>query len=327
MAIDRATASFDAYDLYLRGRELFIARENLPDSWDLLTRATTLDPEFARAWETLAAVHSVANSWFPGDGIDHDALALAAANRALELDSGLSMPHAVIGMKYYVTGTGYAGAIDRLDTAIENDPRNATARLWRGITVGELGYLDHALEDFDACLAIDPAYLNCQQWRAEALLGLGRVQEAITQFEATLPYNFHSASDAFVSYYVRTGQMTRAHLVASLAMRLQFAPIKDWIAAIEDPATRPTAIARFEEWGKDHNLGICDMDMVAVALGREDCYTEPANVRMMWQPDTAAYRQTPAFKAWINEHAMAFWREWGFPPQCRDLGEGEFACD
>jgi hypothetical protein len=49
------------------------------------------------------------------------------------------------------------------------------------------------------------------------------------------------------------------------------------------------------------------MDMVAVALGREDCYTEPANVRMMWQPDTAAYRQTPAFKAWINEHAMAFW--------------------
>jgi tetratricopeptide (TPR) repeat protein len=193
--------------------------------------------------------------------------------------------------------------------------------------VGELGYLDHALEDFDACLAIDPAYLNCQQWRAEALLGLGRVQEAVAQFEATLPDNFHSASDAFVSYYVRTGQKTRAYLVASLAMRLQFAPIRDWVAAIEDPTTRPTAIARFEEWGQAHNLGICDMDMVAVALGREDCYTQTANVRMMWQPDTAAFRQTPAFKAWVNEHAMAFWHAWGFPPQCRDLGDGEFECD
>ena len=130
-----------------------------------------------------------------------------------------------------------------------------------------------------------------------------------------------------MSYYVRTGQKTRAYLVASLAMRLQFAPIRDWIAAIEDPTTRPTAIARFEEWGQAHNLGICDMDMVAVALGREDCYTRQANVRMMWQPDTAGFRQTPAFKAWVEEHAMSFWQEWGFPPQCRDLGEGEFACD
>lgn len=328
IALESGTANFDAYDLYLQGRELFIARENLPLSWELLNQATHLDPQFARAWESLAAVHSVAKSWFPGDGIDHDALALAAARRALELDPTLSMPHAVIGMKHYVTGSGYIGAIERLGTALKNDPRNATAHLWRGITLGEMGYLDRALADFEACLAIDPAYMNCQQWRAEALLGLGRVQDAIAQFEATLPYNFHSASDAFVSYYVRTGQMNMAYTVAALSLRLPFAPVRDLVAAIEDPAAnRATAITRFEEWGRSHNLGICDMDMVAVALGREDCYTSFVNARLMWQPDTAAYRQSDDFKDWIRAHAMAYWQVAGFPEQCRDLGDGDFECD
>lgn len=328
IAVDTATANFDAYDLYLRGRELFIARENLPLSWDLLRQATHLDPEFARAWETLAAVHSVATSWFPGDGIDHEALALSSARRALELEPSLSLPHAVIGMKHELTGVGYAGAIASLDQSIENDPRNATAYLWRGITLKDMGYIDHALEDFEACLIIDPAYLNCQQWRAEALLGLGRVQAAIAQFEATLPYNFHAASDAFVPYYVKTGQLKMAWLVGALALRNPYAPIKDWVDAIADPASDHSArIARFEEWGRTQNLELCDMNMVTVALGASHCWTAFKHARHMWQPDTAAFRQGPEFKAFVNEHLMAYWQEWGFPSQCRDLGEGDFTCD
>jgi TolB-like protein len=101
-----ATSNISAYDLYLEGRELFIARENLPTSWQLLQQATQMDPQFARAWDALAAVESVATSWFPGDGIDHDSLALEAAHRALEIDPGLSMAYAVIGMKHQITGEG-----------------------------------------------------------------------------------------------------------------------------------------------------------------------------------------------------------------------------
>lgn len=328
VSVDSVTSSLDAYDLYLRARELFLAREQLPHSWELLRQATHLDPEFARAWETLAAVHSAATSWFPGDGIDHESLALAAARRALEIDPSLSMPHAVIGMKHQVTGAGYIGAIDSLDHAIANDPRNATALLWRGITLKELGYLQKAVEDFDACLAVDPAYLNCQQWRAEALLGLDRVQEAVSAYEATLPFNFHSASDAFVSYYVKTGQQKMAWLVASLALRKQFAPIRDWVAAIENPdADHAAGLARFEQWGATHNMGICDMISVAIAFGREDCYDDINNVRLMWQPDTAAFRRSPAFSQWATANALPFWREHGFPPQCRESDEGNISCD
>ena len=326
--VETATTSLDAYDLYLKGRELFIARENLPTSWALLEQAVHIDGEFSRAWEGLAAVHSVATSWFPGDGIDHESLALAAAHKALELDPELSMAHAVIGMKHQTTGEGYIGAIQSLDKALENDPKNATAWLWRGITFFDMGYIDKSLADFQQCIEVDPGYLNCRQYEAMALLNLGRVEQAVKKFEATLEANFHSTDDTFVSYYVKTGQRPMAFAVAALAMRSQFAPIKDWIEAIENPDQDHSArIARFNQWGKADNIDVCDMDSVAVALRAEECFPTVFNASLLWQPDTAFFRNTSAFKEFVNTHLMAYWQENGFPPQCRPLDNGDFECD
>jgi tetratricopeptide (TPR) repeat protein len=270
----------------------------------------------------------VATSWFPGDGIDHPTLALAAANRALEIDPGLSMAYAVIGRKHQETGEGYSGAMRNLDLAIENNPKNATAWLWRGITQKEMGYMEKALADFEQCLKIDPGSLNCSQHRAETLLGIGRIQEAVRQFESTFDANFHSADDAFVSYYVRSGQRNMALLVAALAVRNPYAPIRDWIEAIENPEEDHSArVARFNEWGENFNLDVCDMDAVAIALRQEQCFTLVENARLIWQPDTAYYRKTPAFKEYVNTHLMAYWQEHGFPPQCQPLEDGDFECD
>ncbi len=325
--VQSATDNLDAYDLFLKARELFIARENLPTSWQLLEQATYLDPQFARAWEALAAVHSVATSWFPGDGMEHEALALAAAHKALEIEPGLSMPYAVIGMKHQTTGEGYAGAIRNLDIAIENDSKNATAWLWRAITLKDMGYIDKAVSDLRQCLSIDPEYIICSQYLATSLLGIGEIEAAVRQFESTMEDNFHSTDDTFVSYYVQTGQRKMALLVAALALRNEFAPVKDWIEAIENPDEDHSArIARFNEWGEAHNIDVCDMDSVAVALQRVDCFPTIENAGLMWQPDTAYYRKTAAFKDFVNTHLMEYWQEHGFPTQCRDLGDGDFEC-
>jgi len=328
VSVQSATTNLDAYDLYLKARELFIARVNLPDSWLLLEQATHMDPQFSRAWETLAAVHSVATSWFPGDGIDHEALALAAAHRAIEIDPDLSMAYAVIGMKHQTTGEGYAGAIRNLDLAIKNNPKNTTAWLWRGIILKEMGYIDKGVKDFEQCLLIDAGYLNCSQHQAETLLALGEIEAAVSQFEATFEANFHSTDDAFVSYYVHTGQRKVALLVAALALRRQFAPTRDWIEAIENPLEdHSSRIERFNKWGAAHNMSVCNMGAVAIALQREDCFPTVKNARLMWQPDTAYYRKTPAFKEFVNTHLMAYWQQNGFPSQCRALDDGDFACD
>ena len=328
VSVDSATSNLDAYDLYLKARELFIARKNLSTSWQLLQQATQMDPQFARAWEALAAVESVASSWFPGDGINHDSLALEAANRALEIDPGLSMAYAVIGMKHQITGEGYGGAIKDLGIAIENNPKNATAWLWRGITLKDMGYIGKALSDFDQCLVIDAGYLNCSQYRAESLLALGEIEAAVKQLEDTLKDNFYSTNDKFISYYVHTGQRKMALMMASLALRNPHAPIKDWIEAIEYPDEDQTSrIARFTEWGEDFNLTICDMDGVAIAMKQTQCFATVSNADMMWQPDTAYYRKTAEFKDFVNTHLMEYWQQNGFPPQCRALEDGDFACD
>jgi len=273
-------------------------------------------------------VHSVATSWFPGDGIDHPSLALAAAHRALEIDPELSMAYAVIGMEHQTTGDGYAGAIKNLDRAIENDHKNATAWLWRGIILRDMGYAEMAVTDFEQCLKIDAGYLNCSQHLAESLLALGKIESAIRQFESTFDANFHSTDDAFVSYYVHTGQRKMALLVAALDIRKQFAPIKDWIEAIENPLEDQTSrVASFNQWGEAHNMDVCDMGAVAIALQQEDCFPTILNARLMWQPDTAYYRKTPAFKDFVSTHLMEYWQQNGFPPQCHSLDDGDFACD
>ncbi len=328
VSVDSATSNLDAYDLYLKARELFIARKNLPTSWELLDQTVQMDPQFVRAWEALAAVRSVATSWFPGDGIDHESLALIAARRALELDPDLSMAYAVIGLIHQKTGEGYAGAIRNFDIALENDPKNATAWLWRGITLKDMGYIEKAVADFEQCLVIDPAYLICSQYLATGLLGIGKIEAAIRQFESTIEDNFHSTDGTFVSYYVHSGQRKMALLIAALAIRNDNAPVKDWIEAIENPNEDHSArIQRFNDWGAALNLDVCDMDSVAVALRRDDCFPTVVNAGLMWQPDTAYFRKTPAFKEFVNTHLMAYWQQNGFPPQCRALADGDFACN
>ena len=329
VSVDSATSNLDAYDLYLQARELFIARENLPTSWQLLEQATSLDPEFARAWEALAAVRSVATSWDRGDGIDHDSLALAAARRALEIDPDLSMAYAVIGMKHDNTGEGYTGAINNLDTAIKNNPKNATAWLWRGILFREMGYTQQSVADFEQCLQIDAGYLLCSRYLASSLLYLGQIEAAIKQFEDTFESNFRALEDQFVSYYVHAGQREMAYLVAALDLaNHKYGPVKDWIEAIENPLEDHTArIERFNQWAAAYNIDVCDLDNVAIAFRQDECFLNVQNAGLMWHPDAAYFRKTAAFKTHVNTRLREYWQENGHPPQCRVGDGGEYECD
>ena len=329
VSVDSVTSNLDAYDLYLKGRELFIARENLPTSWQLLEQATTMDPQFARAWEALAAVHSVATSWHQNDGIDHDSLALAAAHRALEIDSDLSMAYAVIGMKHQITGEGYTGRIRNLDIAIKNNPKNATAWLWRGISFREMGYFAQAVADFEQCLEIDAGYMLCHRYLAAGLLYLGQIEAAVKQFEKAFEFNFPSLSDEFVSYYVHTGQRNMAYLVAAQDLaEFRYGPVKDWIEAIENPLDDHSArIARFNQWAAAFNIDVCNLDSIAIALRQDECLLLKENAGLMWHPDAAYFRKTPEFREYVNTHLREYWQENGHPPQCRVVDDVEYECD
>jgi TolB-like protein/Tfp pilus assembly protein PilF len=329
VSVETATENLDAYELYLKARGLFIARQNLDVAIHLFEKATELDPGFALAWEGLAAVQTVADSWLAGDGIEHGPLALASAHKALEIDPDLSMAYAVLA-RTPGASKDLLESMEYLDTAIENDPKNATAWLWRGITLAELGHAAKAIGSYNECLAIDPAYQNCRQHMASAYLFLGDAESAIRHFEESIMENFHSTNDDFVSHYVNSGQRVTAFLVAASFIFGDYAPIKDWVRAIENPGQNQSAeIARWKRWAESQNYDVCSLGASIVAFRFDECYFADydGNLRVIWHPDAAYYRESQAFKDLANRQFMRYWRKHGLPPQCRELDDGDFECD
>ena len=333
--VESATDNLDAYDLYLKARGLFIARQNLDIANQLFAKATQLDPDFALAWEGLAASQHVSADWLTGDGIDHRQLSMSAADKALALDTSLSMPYAVIGMNLgQQQPHDYLSARENLDMALANDPKNTTAWLWSGIFNKGLGYADKAISDMQHCLDIDPGYLNCKQHQAQAYLIIGDKEHAMALFTETIEANFHSQDGPFIPLAVSSGDRLLALYMANTWTRNRYAPVIDWIEALESPSSDHTArLRRFERWVKENGDDINIYVGVLQAFKAYDYFVvansmPTSEIAEIWQPNWAEFRHTPYFKQFVrNNNLLAYWREAGFPKQCRPVGEDDFECD
>jgi adenylate cyclase len=330
--VEAVTENLDAYEMYLTARELFILRDKLPESIRLFNKAIELDPGFARAWEGLAAVEAVAGDWLTGDGIDHNTLAKDAANRALVLDPDLSMPLAVLGLLASRTEGNMLKALDYTGAALKKDPMNTTAWLWQGLRQKQLGLIDESIVSMERCLEIDPGYLNCRQHMADAYLIKGLNERALAINDQALESNFHSMSEAFVRIYVQSGHRNLALLVADINFSLDNAPIVEWIRAIENPdADNSAGYARLKDWERRTTTGL-KLSKIPHLLLSFKAYDDLVaggsdSMWVLWYPESDAFRKTPQFKRIIRDKGiLAFWRERGFPPQCRPIGDDDFEC-
>ena len=146
-ADNRGTSDDVAYDFYLRGRHFFDQRGEAPlrRSLDLFRLAIQRDPRFARAHAGIAGVHSVLPLY---SRITQDSLfagGIAAATRAIELDSSLA--------------EAYASRALLLNTR------------WRWA---------EAEQDFKRAIALDPRYAAAHQWYGEQLQLRNRFPEAVS---------------------------------------------------------------------------------------------------------------------------------------------------
>ncbi len=331
------TENLQAYDLYLKARELFIARSELSESVRLFERAVELDPNFARGWEGLAAVASVVESWGIDDR-DYDAMVRPAAERALKLDPTLSMAWAALSMaEQNEISPDWASALELSGKAIEADSKNATAYLWRSIALLNLGFFDRALADLDDCLRIDPAYRNCTRWKAQALLFAGDLQQALSLFEQGVATGFITNRAAgFVPAMVARGDTLAARLLLE-KLQASTALSAVMIEALVDPETpRPEAAAIIEssDSGTINTSGLVfsksmaylwagDFDHAADA----DSSGSPYSI-LAWELSRPAWRNSPGFKRTLKKiGVLAYWQAHGFPPHCRALGETDFECD
>ena len=330
------TANLEAYQLYLKARELFIARKDLAESIRLLEQATQMDPQFARGWELLAAVCSVAPSWGVRDR-DYYAMAPVAARRALELDPTLSMPWAALANAAQRSmPVDWATNFELLDRAIAADARNSTAFLWRGINWIYLGFFERAIADFDRCLELEPNYPNALRHKALALLWSGKTDAAFDLFERGVAQGFvTSRAENFVGPLVARDNLLAAHL---LLEDMGFAPEERniLIDALRTPGSpRKEAIATIQDYmanPDDPDLRFITATHPLLWLGDFDKVGESddgaSSALISWERFPPGFRNSPGFKRKLERNGvLTYWRAKGFPPQCRAVGAKDVTCD
>ena len=329
ISVATATKNLDAYELYLKARSLFLAREHLGDSISLFEQAVEIDPEFARAWEGLAAVYSVVESWgFTGH--DWDSLGTKAAERALELDPGLSMPWAVIGQ--IASGNGDSiTAMANLDRAISLDPGNATFYLWRGLQYSELGFQNESIADIEQCLEIDPAYENCRRHLAFTFLILDDNERAMTLFQQGYERGFRGAEAMFVPRFVSLGKRLLAATILFSPDELDSTyPAKAILDAMEYPdRDNSRGLEKLLNWMDQNETTGASFQTALSAFKAYHLVTYSRSFnRWVWLKEYTGFRKSQYFKPVMDEFgARAYWREKGFPPGCRALAGDDFECD
>jgi len=329
ISVKADTENLDAYELFLKARGFFLAREQLAESVSLFEQAVAIDPEFTRAWEGLAAVYSVVESWGMR-GRDWDALALQAANRALELDPNLSTPWAVIGQLSTNDGDQITG-LEHLTKAIELDPTNATHYLWRGMTLSELGFHQRSIVDLEKCLELDPAYGNCRLHLAVSRLLVGDADQATLLLQQGMERGFFVNQGAFVPYLVNSGNRFAATAIMYFQSdRGSRFPVKALLDAIEFPQRDHSAgLARYLAWveSSDSNERA---NPVFLTVFEEYRQIKPTgfNNRWVWLKSSAGFRKSNYFKPFVRQIGwLTYWQQNGFPGNCQPVGKEDFKCD
>jgi tetratricopeptide (TPR) repeat protein len=175
----RGTDDLEAYDYYLRGRQLQRrrSREGNEEARPLLERAIELDPQFAQAHSILASVHVLdyVNRWCdsPENSL-HGAEELA--RRAVELDDEEPEAHVVLGL---VMMREHDRAMAEARRALALDPNLAWAHSLLGQALHYSGRSDDAIEPLNIAIRLDPNEDPFLHQLALAYFGLGRYEDAV----------------------------------------------------------------------------------------------------------------------------------------------------
>jgi len=151
----------------------------------------------------------------------------------------------------------------------------------------------------------------------------------------TIEANFHSSDWAFIPLFTRSGDHLLALYMADVMTGSSYAPVIDYITALENPdANHSAQLLRFERWAEKNNQKLILYPHILLALKAYGHFIGPdvpsssTTLPTIWQTEATEFRHTDYFKQMVqNNNILLYWQSAGFPDQCRALGEEDFECE
>jgi TolB-like protein len=186
----RPTENPEAHELYLKGRYFWNRRNtaSLRKAGDYFQQAIDLDPNYALAYAGLADVHSLLPI-YAGTAPKNDVpKALAAARKAVELDSNLAEAHTSLG-NALLFNAQLKLAEQEFRRALELNPNYATAHQWLAECLFSQGRFPESLAENERAHELDPLSLIINASYASSLGGVGRYDDAVKQAHKTIDFD------------------------------------------------------------------------------------------------------------------------------------------
>jgi adenylate cyclase len=341
------TEDLEAYELFLRGRQLFALRgPGVITARTLLEQAVARDAEFAAAWAVLAAVNYVVPSYVDVDPAEWDARASEAVERALALDP--DEPTA-LSVKGRLAGKGgdHVTVHRLLRQAVALDPNDANAWLWLGLSQLEAGHLRAARDSIERARVLDPLAGIHAGWLGRILATLGEREASVELLRRADELGWGTSARWFRAK-IAAGDENMPEAARLLRLWIQsedsavspsgreaFQKVAEGLesATARQPAVK--SILALAESHPDQNFTLQLVflgrhgEAIAEALRQQSA---PGFVVLadIWNPQDRPFREHPGFLV-LAERAglLAFWEAEGYPDFCRrvEAPEPRLACD
>jgi TolB-like protein/tetratricopeptide (TPR) repeat protein len=225
-------ASYEAFDLYLKGRFFGNKRtiEGFRQAAGYFQQAISKDPDYARAYAGLADTYSLMSTWNLVDQNEFMPKARAAALKALDIDDTLAEAHTSLALSAESYQYDWKGAEKEFRRAIQLNPDYATAHQWYAELLSWEGRFDEAFAESERARQLDPLSLIIASDHGAILYFSRQYDRTVTHCKAVLAMDPHaSRCSAFLLYSLV--ELRRFPEALDLLQQRHLAPDGAWALA------------------------------------------------------------------------------------------------
>jgi TolB-like protein/tetratricopeptide (TPR) repeat protein len=335
------TRDVQAYDLYLKGRDILRRRgeQNIRVSIELFQAALGRDPGFAQAYAGLATAYVLLPTYAGESPEQAFALASEAAIKALTLDASLAEAHAVLARINYANWN-WTDAETGFFAASGLQPGEPMPHHWYSHLLRAAGRLNAAMDEITEAYELDPqsAVVNAMLMTTHTLLG--NDEEALSFGTTARKLGFaRPLSDYEGIVALRRNDAAAAAAGFSnggSALNLPLALARPFADAVLDPALREAFLADFNGAGQagvepsERLLMLLLLDARDAAFAQAEALLAAPTIdwemALFWLPEAAGFRADPRFPALMTSIGLYdYWKRYGWSDLC-EKAENTVTC-